>query len=227
MSAQIIAIVPMRHQSERVPGKNYRPLGGRPLYHHIVSSLEACPRIAEVVIDTDSNLIAEDATRSFPAVRIIERPAHLRGGHVSMNDVLLYDLTQLSADYFLQTHSTNPLLRTATITKAIDAFFTSESAHDSLFSVTRLHTRLWNAAGQPINHDPNILLRTQDLPPVFEENSNLYLFTRDGLEQHKSRIGQRPLLFEIDPIEAWDIDEEADFQIVEALYKQKSISLAA
>ena len=179
------------------------------------------------MIDTDSNLIAEDARRSFPAVRIMERPAHLRGSHVSMNDVLLFDVAQLSADYFLQTHSTNPLLRTATITKAIDAFFTSESAHDSPFSVTRLHTRLWNAAGQPINHDPNILLRTQDLPPVFEENSNLYLFTRDGLEQQKSRIGQRPLLFEIDPIEAWDIDEEADFQIVEALYERKRISFAA
>ena len=227
MSARIVAIVPMRHRSERVPGKNYRPLGGRPLYHHIVSSLEACSRIAEVVIDTDSDLIAEDATRAFPAVRILERPPHLRGGHVSMNDVLLHDVTQLAADYYLQTHSTNPLLTTATITGAIEAFFSSEPEHDSLFSVTRLQTRLWNADGQPMNHDPSVLLRTQDLPPVFEENSNLYLFTRDGLEQQQSRIGQRPLLFEIDRIEAWDIDEEADFEIAEALYEQRRSSLAA
>ncbi len=227
MSARIIAIVPMRHQSERVPGKNYRPLGGRPLYHHIVSSLVACSRIAEVVIDTDSDLIAEDATRAFPAVRIIERPPHLRGGHVSMNDVLLHDVTQISADYYLQTHSTNPLLTTATITGAIEAFLSSKPTHDSLFSVTRLQTRLWNADGQAINHDRSVLLRTQDLPPVFEENSNLYLFTRDGLEQQRSRIGQRPLLFEIDRIEAWDIDEEADFEIAEALYEQRRKSLAA
>ena len=133
MSARIVAIVPMRHESERVPGKNYRRLGGRPLYHHIVSSLEACPRIAEVVIDTDSDLIAADAARSFPAVRIIERPRHLRGGHVSMNDVLLHDVTQLSADYYLQTHSTNPLLNTATISLAVDALLSSEPAYDSLF----------------------------------------------------------------------------------------------
>ena len=227
MSARIIAIVPMRHQSERVPGKNYRPLGGRPLFHHIVASLASCPRIAEVVIDTDSDLIAEDAARAFPAVRIIERPALLRGGHVSMNDVLLHDVTELRADYYLQTHSTNPLLSTATITGAIDALLNSAPAYDSLFSVTRLQTRLWNADGRPMNHDPDLLIRTQDLPPVFEENSNLYIFTRDTLEQRKSRIGQRPLLFEIDRIEAWDIDEESDFEIVEALYERRRGSLAA
>ncbi len=227
MSARIIAIVPMRHESERVPGKNYRPLGGRPLYHHIVSSLVACPRIAEVVIDTDSDLIAKDAARAFPNVRVMERPAHLRGGDVPMNDVLLHDVTELSADYYLQTHSTNPLLTAETITGAIGAFFSSQPEHDSLFSVTRLQTRLWNADGHPMNHDPNVLLRTQDLPPVFEENSNLYLFTREVLEQQGSRIGQRPLLFEIDRIEAWDIDEESDFEIAVALYERRKSSMAA
>ena len=93
--------------------------------------------------------------------------------------------------------------------------------------MTRLQTRLWTADGDPMNHDPNVLSRTQDLPPVFEENSNLYIFTGDGLAELKSRIGRRPLMFEIDSIEAWDIDEEVDFQIAEALYEQRRGLLAA
>ena len=218
MKPRIVALVPMRHHSERVPGKNYRPFAGRLLYHHIISSLLACPLIDEVVIDTDSPLIREDAAQHFPQVRLIERPEHLRAGTVPMNDVLLYDVTQVEADYYLQTHSTNPLLRTETITRAIRLFLDSYPMYDSLFSVTRIQTRLWDSLAQAINHNPAILLRTQDLPPVYEENSCLYIFTRPTLEIRRNRIGERPLMFEIDRLEAWDIDEELDFLIAEFLY---------
>ena len=82
--------------------------------------------------------------------------------------------------------------------------------------MTRWQTRLYDADGTPINHDPDVLLRTQDLPPVYEENSNLYLFTADQIAAGR-RIGKRPILFEIDPLEAVDIDDEADFVLAEAL----------
>ena len=223
---RITAIVPMRHSSERVPGKNYRPIAGRPLYHHIVSALLACPRISEVVIDTDSPLILEDAALCFPAVRLLERPVELRGGDVSMNLVLLHDMDALQADFYLQTHSTNPLLRSSTITRAIETFLDAWPGHDSLFGVTSLQTRLWWGDGSAVNHDPNVLLRTQDLPPVFEENSNLYIFTRSTLEQRRNRIGERPLLFPIDRAEAWDIDEELDFLIAEYLLEHGAMKAA-
>lgn len=217
----IAAIVPMRHDSERVRGKNYRPLGGRPLFHHIIETLLAVPSISTVAIDTDSDLIRDDARGQFPAVRIIDRPEHLRGGMVPMNDVLLNDVQQIDADLFLQTHSTNPLLRPGTVAAAIGRLL-GDPASDSLFGVTRLQTRLWSAEGEPINHDRDVLLRTQDLPPVFEENSCIYLFTREGLEQRGNRIGVRPILFEIPREEAWDIDEEIDWQVVEALYEHRT-----
>lgn len=220
---RIVALVPMRHHSVRVPGKNYRQLGGKPLYHHIVGNLLACRYIAEVVINTDSPTIIEDVEQHFPQqVRIIERPASLCADTVPMNDILLYDMTQVEADYYLQTHSTNPLLRTETITQAIDRFFELYPMHDSLFSVTRLQTRLWDGLARAINHNPAILLRTQDLPPVYEENSCLYFFTRDVFESCHNRIGHRPLLFEIERTEAWDIDEKTDFRIAEALYSVRS-----
>ena len=215
----IVALLPMRHDSERVPGKNYRLFAGRPLYHHVLESLLSCPMINTVVIDTDSPFIHGDAAGTFPQVRIIERPIHLRGGEIPMNEILLNDVSQIHADFYLQTHSTNPLLRPETVNGAIDRFLENYPSHDSLFTVTRLQTRLWDSSGKPLNHAPNVLLRTQDLPPVYEENSNLYIFTRRSLEEHRNRIGERPLMFEVDRIEAWDIDEETDFLVAESLYR--------
>jgi CMP-N-acetylneuraminic acid synthetase len=208
----------MRHESERVPGKNLRPFGGRPLFHHIIETLLASPRISETVIDTDSEEIHRDARRTFPSVVVLDRPPELRSGMVSMTDVLLNDVRRIEADLYLQTHSTNPLLQESSVTRAIEEFLRAEPMPDSLFSVTRLQTRLWDANGAPMNHDPRRLVRTQDLPPIFEENSCLYLFSRQSLEGHGSRIGSRPMMFELPKDEALDIDEETDFRIAEALY---------
>jgi len=219
----IAAFVPMRHSSERVPGKNYRPFAGKPLYHHIVETLLACPAIDQVCIDTDSPTIIEEVAEKFPAVKVLVRPEHLRDGAIAMNDVLLNSISQVKADYYLQTHSTNPLLQPETVSRAIDLFL-NQSEHDSLFGVTRLQTRLYDAEGQAMNHDPRVLLRTQDLPPVYEENSNLYLFTESILKERKNRIGYTPLMFEIDRDEAWDIDEEIDFRVAEFLYTQRHSS---
>lgn len=215
---RVVAIVPMREHSVRVPFKNRRPLAGQPLYRWIVDALAGCPLIDEIVIDTDSPTILADA---LPRVRMRERPEHLRADTLPMNDVLLATTEAIDADFYVQTHSTNPLLRTETIQRAIETFLARFPEHDSLFSVTRRHVRLWDAAGRPINHDPAVLLRTQDLAPVFEENSCLYLFTRRQLVERQNRIGERPMMFEIDPIEAQDIDDEHEFRIAELLMLER------
>ena len=218
---RIVGLLPMRHASERVVGKNYRPLGGRPLFQHVLDSLLESGCLAEVVIDTDSPVITGLVAERYPQVRVIDRPAHLLGGDVPMNEILLHDMSLVAADYYLQTHSTNPLLRSSTIRDAVTRFLDAGDAHDSLFAVTGLQTRLWWADATAINHDPGVLLRTQDLPPVYEENSNLYLFPGDVLARRGNRIGERPMLYPIDRAEAWDIDEEIDWLIVESLYAQR------
>ena len=214
---KIVALVPMRHHSQRVPGKNYRPLAGRPLFHYILGSLQAVPEIEQIVVDTDSEPIMRGLSRDFPNVLGISRPENLRADYVSMNDILLHDTAQVPADFYLQTHSTNPLLRPETISRAIQSFLTAYPKYDSLFSVTRLQTRLYDQAGHAINHNPSELLQTQDLPPVYEENSCLYLFTREDLLNRHHRIGERPLMLEISVEEAWDIDDELDFAICDFL----------
>ena len=218
MKPVIIAIVPLRHNSERIPGKNYRPLAGCPLYRYIIDTLLECPLIHNVVIDTDSQIIIEDIRSNFPSVTIRERPEHLRAGNIPMNDVLLNAVTRDEADFYLQTHSTNPLLKSSTITRAIEDFLGAFPVYDSLFSVTRVQSRLWDALSRAVNHNPDILLRTQDLPPIYEENSCIYMFGRKTLETRHNRIGERPMMFEIDRYEAYDIDEEFDFKFAEFLY---------
>ncbi len=217
MTQKIVALVPMRHDSVRVPGKNYRPLAGKPLFHHILHALRAVEGLSGVIVDTDSPTIIKGLKQRFPEVQVISRPEHLRGDGVPMNEILIHDTSMVEADFYLQTHSTNPLLRPQTISKAIQTFLSSLPEFDSLFGVTHLQTRLWDQLGRPVNHNPNVLLRTQDLPPIYEENSCVYIFTRQTLLSRRNRLGERPLMYEIPAVEAWDIDEELDFVVAEAL----------
>jgi CMP-N-acetylneuraminic acid synthetase len=221
MSHKIAALVPMRHNSERVPGKNYRDFAGKPLYHRVINALLSCDAISEVVIDTDSPNILEDAAKHFPQVTLLQRPPHLQDGAIPMNDVLLNSISQLKADFFLQTHSTNPLLSPESVQHGVDFFLENYPIYDSLFSVTRLQTRLWDPLSRAVNHNPNILLRTQDLPPIYEENSCLYIFSEDIIRKKHNRIGDRPYMLEIPSEEAQDIDVDLDFRIAEFLYKEK------
>ena len=217
MTYKIVGLVPMRHVSVRVPGKNYRPLAGKPLFQHILSALQAVPEIDGILVDTDSPTILKGLSEQFPEIQGISRPEELRGDAVPMNEILIHDTSLVEADFYLQTHSTNPLLRPVTISRAINIFLENLPEFDSLFGVTRLQTRLWDQLGRPVNHNPKVLLRTQDLPPIFEENSCIYIFTREMLISRRNRLGERPMMFEIPAVEAWDIDEELDFVVADSL----------
>jgi len=221
---RIIAVVPMRHHSERVSGKNYRPLAGAPLYHYVIRTLSSVPEVGLIVIDTDSDFIIEDCAENFPHVQVLVRPEHLRDGGVAMNDVLLNTLDQIDADIVLQTHSTNPFLKADTVSAALRLFTRPDREFDSIFSVTRLQARLWDADTRPVNHDPMVLLRTQDLAPLFIENSCFFIFTPELLRERGTRIGVRPLMVEMTPAEAVDIDTEEDFILATAIAQRSEIS---
>lgn len=214
---KIKALMPMKGHSERVPGKNVRNFAGKPLFFWVLESLSNSEYISEIVINTDSDEIAKLAQDHYD-VTILKRPDHLLGDMVSMPPILEHDLECISGDHFLQTHSTNPLLSTKTINESIKAFYNQDN-YDSLFTVTRLQTRLFWSDGKPVNHDPGNLIRTQDLDPIYEENSCLYLFTRSVFEENNHRLGKNPMMFPMDPLESIDIDEEHDFVIAEQLKK--------
>ena len=210
---KIKALVPMKGHSERVPNKNIRIIAGKPLFHWILESLSKSQYIDEIIINTDSEEIAENASANFDVI-ILKRPEELCGDMVSMSPLIKHDISHTSGSLFLQTHSTNPLVKTETIDRAIETFY-KLSDHDSLFTVTPMWTRIFWKDGEPINHDPDNLIRTQDLDPIYEENSCLYLFSRDIFNKRENRLGFNPKMMVMDPIESIDIDEEHDFQLAE------------
>lgn len=216
MKPSITALLPMKHESERVPGKNYRDFGGRPLFMCILETLLSSRYLDRVCIDTDSPVIM-DLVGHLDRVHVIPRPDALCGGAVPMTEVIAHDLTRIDGELFFQTHSTNPLLSLATIDAFIEAFLDNEVAFDSGFTVTLRKQRYWTRAGRPLNHDPGVLLNTQDLEGIYEENSCGYLFRKSNFLSTRSRIGQRPLLFETSPLESVDIDTEEDFTVALAL----------
>lgn len=213
---QFTVLLPMKGHSERVPNKNLKKIAGKPLCFWILETLTKLnPK--KIIINTDSDEIANMVSAKFK-VTIHKRPAEIQGDMVPMNKVIENDLQQdAQSEYFLQTHSTNPLIKPETIAHAATQFIDSIQKNDSLFSVTPHYARFYDQSGKPINHDLTQLVRTQDLKPLLEENSNLYFFTRTSFLKNKKRIGEKPILFQMNPIEAFDIDEQWQWDLVEKL----------
>lgn len=225
----IDVLIPIKGHSERVPNKNFRRLAGRPLYKRILDTLSESKYIENIYIDTDVrkkfNLVEYEPIAPITwtpvgchdYIHIIDRPEELRGDSVSVNALIQHDIPIMDADVILQTHITNPFLSTKTIDACIEKF-QSENI-DSMFGVTEYHKRFWNTKGKPVNHDPNELLRSQDLSPVYEDNSCIYLFTRKFFEKYKMRMNEKSKMFVIDAMEALDIDTEFDWRIAKCMIK--------
>jgi len=215
-----VALLPMKGHSERVPGKNFKLLAGKPLFRWILDELLATEFIDTVVINTDAReILAEHGLVDGPRILIRDRRPEICGDLVSMNLVLADDVAAVPADVYVMTHTTNPLLCTSTIETAFQRFNDAVAVGeaDSLFSVRCFQTRFYRLDGTPVNHDPDNLIRTQDIDPWFEENSNLYIFTPSSFAATGARIGVRPLLFETPKLESVDIDDETDWQLAELL----------
>ena len=209
----------MKGESERVPGKNMRDFCGKPLLCRVLDVLQCHAGISRIVVNTDSERIARLASE-FTKVVIHERPAALRGHAVPMNAVLAYDLHLLGDGHYLQTHVTNPLLAGATITEATGRYFSLLPEYDSLFSVISHQSRFFDAEQRALNHDPAVLLNTQDLAPLHEENSCLYLFSHASFFGNQmNRIGRRYALHAMSKLESIDIDTEDDFLLAELAWK--------
>jgi CMP-N-acetylneuraminic acid synthetase len=216
----VVALLPMKAHSARVPGKNFRPLVGKPLYRWMLDKLLSLAVIDRVVINTDAR--AElSATGFSESGRILlrDRKVELCGDEVSMNLIIKDDIEDVPSDIYIMTHTTNPVLSAKTVEHAIKMFVEAEGrgTADSLFTVNRFQARFYKGDGTPINHDPSNLIRTQDLEPWYEENSNLYVFTRESFSKRQARIGKHPILLETPKVESVDIDEEEDWALAEAI----------
>ncbi|WP_374140162.1 cytidylyltransferase domain-containing protein [Sphingomonas sp.] len=227
MSDRIVALLPMKANSERVRGKNFREFAGKPLFRHILDSLLAVPEIDLVVINTDARqILAENGLVESDRVMIRDRAPEICGDFVSMNLVLADDVAHVPAAIYCMTHTTNPLLSPATISGAIARYKAAlaDGSGDSVFTVQKVQTRFYRADASAVNHDPDNLIRTQDLEPWFEENSNLYVFSAASFATTAARIGKHPVLLEMTRTEGLDIDDQESWELAEAmaLYTQRN-----
>lgn len=225
MARRIVALLPMKAHSERVKNKNFRMFNGKPLFRWILDSLLSIELIDQVVINTDARaILAANGLTDSDRVLIRDRLPEICGDFISMNLILADDLAHVPADIYLMTHTTNPLLSGETIRAAVARFQAARSEFDSLFTVNKFQARFYRADGSPVNHDPNNLVRTQDLEPWYEENSNLYVFTLDSFEKTNARIGAKPMMFETPRMESFDIDTPVDWTICEIVSKHLTLA---
>lgn len=215
-----VALLPIKGNSERVKGKNVKPFAGKPLFQWVLGTLLEVDEIDQVVINTDAPQFLKDhGLVESDRVVLRDRKPEICGDFVSMNLVLADDVANVAADRYVMTHTTNPLMRAATIRRALARYDAALAAGegDSLFSVNHFQTRFYREDLSPVNHDPSKLLRTQDLEPWFEENSNLYIFSRDSFGATSARIGAKPVMFATPKIESADIDGPEEWEVAEAL----------
>ncbi len=228
---KVVALMPMKANSERVRGKNFRDFGGKPLFRWMLDTLKSVPAIDAVIINTDAReILAENGLIEGERVIIRDRKAEICGDFVSMNVIIDDDIQNIDADIYLMTHTTNPLLSKKSVEAAISQFKTAlkSGEADSLFTVNKVQERFYDVNVNALNHDPNNLIRTQDLKPWYQENSNLYLFTKKSFSRSKARIGKKPMMLETEPFESTDIDTPDDWDLAEVMveyHKKKGLFL--
>ena len=226
---RIVALFPMKANSERVKGKNFRNFGGKPLFKWVLDTLLSVAEIDLIVINTDArHILAEYGLTDNDRILIRDRSEEICGDLVSMNLIIEDDIKNIDSDIYLMTHTTNPFLSRHSVQAAIEKFqiaVKSEGA-DSLFTVNKVQDRFYDVDVQPINHDPANLIRTQDLDPWYQENYNLYLFSKDSFYKTDARIGANPTMLVTAPFESTDIDTPDDWELGEVMveyYRKKGI----
>lgn len=220
-----VALLPMKAHSERVKGKNFRHFAGKPLFKWVLESLISVDKIDKIIINTDAReILKKNGLVETDRIIIRDRREEICGDFVSMNRIIEDDINNIEAETYLMTHTTNPNISTQTFHNAlVDYEHGIDKGFDSLFSVTKQQTRFYRENGSAVNHDPNNLLRTQDLEPWFEENSCIYIFNKKSFELTNARIGKKPCLFETPRFESIDIDDAESWKLAE-LVKQSLLN---
>lgn len=214
---RIACFVPIKANSERVPGKNLRVLNGKKLYQYLCEHIKETNIFDDIYIDTNSAEIADYAREM--GFLVIPRKEELARNTANGNDLLVYHYKLFpNYDYYFQLFVTAPYLQSSTISECVNRLISSED-YDSCFTGTEKHGFYW-LNGNPINYRPGILPRSQDMTPIIEETTGLYGITKEALEKYRCRIGRKPYIHVVNKYEAVDINTEDDLKIAEYIGKE-------
>lgn len=208
-----VAVVPIKMNNVRTPGKNTKPFSdGTPLIHLIQKKLLNSNIIEEVYVYCSNEDICNFL---LPGVKYIKRSKEFDTPEANVIEMIRVFSEAVDADVYVQAHSTTPFLKSESIDKALNEI--KEGDYDSAFAVSKMQDFFWQN-GKPVNYDPKVIMRTQDMEPFFVETTGLYIFKKNVIQDLHRRIGDNPYLLEVSEIESLDIDEPEDFFIADAVY---------
>ena len=206
---KIVAIIPIKLNNERLPGKNTMLLGGKPLISYCLSELLNVKKINNIFVYCSS----ENIIPYLPAgVTFLKRSEHLDSNRTNFTQIFQEFSNSIISDIYIYAHATAPFVKKETIKKGLDAVISGR--YDSAFCAEKIQDYLWKD-GNPLNFNAQNLPRSQDLPVIFRETSGVYIFTKDVFQKYQRRIGVNPYIIELDKKESIDINTEADFKFAE------------
>ena len=208
---KIVAIMPIKLNNERCPGKNTRLLGGKPLLQYELDSLKETGLCSDIYV-----YCSDEAVVPFlpEGVNFLKRPQELDLSTSNFTQIFSAFMADKDADIYVYSHATAPFVTVETMRQCMEAV--KSGAYDSAFCAVKLQDYLWKD-GEPLNFDATNLPRTQDLEPIYQETSGVYVFTKDVFLKHKRRIGVNPFIKEVTFREAVDVDNPEDFNLAEVL----------
>ncbi len=209
-----VCIIPIKSNSKRVKGKNFKVIGKKPLFKFLLDKLKFT-NFDEIYVDSDSEEIKNYCNKM--GYKFIKRLKKLTKDNANGNDLLNYHAKIIDADLYFQLFVTAPLLSVSTINKCIK-IMKRKKKYDSIFTISKIYSWFWFKK-KPINYNPKTLPRSQDAEPVICETTGLYGIRKNALKKNKARIGHRPFMFEVSRKESLDIDDLEDVKYFKHILK--------
>ena len=216
--------LPCRKGSERVPAKNTRNFAGIEggLIQIKLLQLLQSNKLDAICLSTNDPEVMDIAAKiSDSRINILMRPDQLASSQTSTDDLIKYVPELIDSGTVVWTHVTSPFMDGEAYDQIIEAYQKAlVSGYDSLATVSRIQTFLWNKEG-PVNYDRNKEKwpRTQTLSPLWELNSGAFVADISIYKEMDDRIGAKPFLFEVDDQQGFDIDWEHDFYLAEKIWE--------
>lgn len=221
----ILAIIPARGGSKGLPGKNLRPLGGKPLIAWSIEQALACPEVTCTLISTDSEAIAETGRKAGAEAPFL-RPVELAEDSTPTEPVLIHAVQALAAqgrqfDAVMLLQPTSPVRGFGSLSAAVKLF--RDSGADSLLGAVEDHHFFWRDPASPqalydFEHRP----RRQDIKLEdrrYRESGSIYITRTELLLAQGNRLGGKIAMHIQPEEEGWEIDSQADFEVCEAFIK--------
>ena len=215
---KVVAFVPIKLNSQRLPHKNILDLGGKPLCYHMTENLLKVSGIDECYVYCSD----ESIKQYLPdGIKFLKRDSYLDGDLVKGQEIYESFIKEVEADVYVLAHATAPFIRKESIQNALDKVI--KDGYDSALSVKKVQTFTWYK-NKTLNYDLQNIPRTQDIEPIYYETSAFFIFRKEVFtEMGKRRIGNKPYFQEVSDIEAVDIDYPEDFSFAQAIINSKNI----